>query len=120
MGVLEMERAWERARERLNSEAILEVSVIEVIKGGYRVDMDGHISFLPVSQVHPRFLTGELVGKTIPVKLVDVDEKINRCVCSNRKAMVEDENSTSRLADLKVGDIVQRIYSKSDSVWCFC
>jgi len=103
---LEMETAWERAREHLNSDTTIDVQVVEATKGGYRVSMKGQMSFLPVSQIHPRYLIGELIGKTIPVKLVDVDECKNRCVCSNRKAMVEGESATSTFLDLKVGDVV--------------
>merc|ERR550537_1838469 len=85
----------------------MEASVIEATKGGYRVEMEGIKSFLPISQIHPQYLIGQLIGKDIPVKLVDVDESKNRCVCSNRKALAEGENVTSTLANLKVGDVVQ-------------
>jgi len=104
---LEMEAAWDRAQEQLYSDIIIEVPVIDAIKGGYRVDMEGLISFLPISQIHPKYLASELIGKSIPVKLVDVDETKNRCVCSNRKAIAEDESAGSTLSDLKVGTIVQ-------------
>merc|ERR1712216_670425 len=83
------------------------MGVLEATKGGFRVCMEGQTSFLPVSQISPKYLNEELIGKTIPVKLVDVDESKNRCVCSNRKAITEDENVTSTLAEIKVGDIVQ-------------
>merc|ERR1712190_495300 len=95
------------AREQLYSGTILKVHVIDAIKGGYRVDMEGLISYLPISQIHPKYLASELIGKSIPVKLVDVDETKNRCVCSNRKAIAEDESAGSTLSDLKVGTIVQ-------------
>jgi small subunit ribosomal protein S1 len=104
---IEMEMAWERARERLNSGSIMDVSVTEAIKGGFRVCMDGQLSFLPVSQISPKYLNDELIGKIIPVKLVDVDETKNRCVCSNRKAIAEDGNAMSTLDAIKVGDVVQ-------------
>jgi len=104
---IDIELAWERAREQLNTGAILDVTVVEALKGGYRVDMGGQTSFLPISQINPKYLIGHLVGKTIPVKLIDVDESKNRCVCSNRKAIAEDECTSSTLAELKVGDVVQ-------------
>merc|ERR1711977_177711 len=103
---IEVELVWERARQFLEVDAILEVPIIEITKGGYRVDIGGFKSFLPVSQMHPQYMIGDLSGKTIPVKLVDVDETKNRCVCSNRKAMLEDENAASILADLSIGDVV--------------
>lgn len=46
------------------------------------------------------------MGKVISIKLIDVDESKNRCVCSNRKAMIDDESTASKLASLRVGDIV--------------
>lgn len=104
---IEIELGWERAREQLNTGATLDVTVVEAVKGGYRVDMGSQISFLPISQISPKYLIGELVGKTIPVKLIDLDESKNRCVCSNRKAIAEDECATSTLAELKVGDVVK-------------
>jgi len=104
---LEVEEAWKRSREQLKSGTILEVSVISSTKGGYRVEMKGHTSFLPISQIHPKYLAGDIIGRKIPVILVDVDKSKNRSVCSNRKALTEDENSTSTLADLNVGDIVK-------------
>merc|ERR1712113_634818 len=68
--------------------------------------MEGLISFLPISQIHPKYLASELIDKSIPVKLVDVETK-NRCICSNRKAIADDESTGSTLSDLKVGTIVQ-------------
>lgn len=103
---LETETAWESVRNHLQTDAILEVTVVEAIKGGYRLNVDGLRSFLPVSQIHPKHLIGQLIGKTIPVKLIDVDESKNRCVCSNRRAMAEDVDVASALANLKVGDVV--------------
>lgn len=103
---LELESAWEHARQQMQADAIIDVPVVMATKGGYRVDMGGLKSFLPMSQIHPQNLLGELMGKTIPVKLVDLDESKNRCVCSNRKAMVEDKDALSVLTDLKVGDLV--------------
>lgn len=103
---IETELAWESARQQMQTGAIIETLVVEATKGGYRVNLDGLKSFLPVSQISPQYLIGELVGKSIIVKLVDIDESKNRCVCSNRKAMVDDENTASMLTSLRVGDIV--------------
>merc|ERR1711988_458838 len=102
----EIEVAWERARQQLLTGEVENALVAEATKGGYRVDLGGFKSFLPVSQVHPQNLVGELVGKTIPVKVVDVDESKNRCVCSNRKARIEEDEAALTLETLSVGDLV--------------
>merc|ERR1711904_670804 len=44
----EIEVAWERARQRLLTEEIENALVVESTKGGYRVDLGGFKSFLPV------------------------------------------------------------------------
>merc|ERR1711907_584314 len=98
--------AWERARKQLLNGEVEDALVVEGTKGGYRVDLAGFKSFLPVSQVHPQNLVDELIGKTIPVKMVDVDESKNRCVCSNRKALANDNHAASTLESLSVGDVV--------------
>lgn len=103
---LETEVAWERVRNHLQADVTLDASVVEATKGGYRLDVEGLRSFLPVSQIHPQHIIGSIVGKVIPVKLIDVDETKNRCVCSNRRAMAENVDLASTLADLKVGDVV--------------
>jgi len=103
---LEREVAWDRVREQLRTDVIVESLIVETTKGGYKVDMEGINSFLPASQICPQYLIGEPVGKTVPVKLIDVDKSKNRCVCSNRKAMAESEDAIATLDDLKVGDVV--------------
>jgi len=103
---LEREDAWDRVREQMRTEVIIESLIVETTKGGYRVDMGGLNSFLPASQICPQYLIGEPIGKIIPVKLIDIDESKNRCVCSNRKAIAENEGAIATLAELKVGDVV--------------
>jgi ribosomal protein S1 len=71
---IEREVAWERVREQLRADVIVDSLILETTKGGYRVDMGGINSFLPSSQICPQYLIGEPVGKTVPVKLIDVDE----------------------------------------------
>lgn len=103
---LERRVAWDRVREELRTDVIIESVITETTKGGYRVDMKGLSSFLPASQICAQYLIGEPIGKSIPVKLIEVDESKNRCICSNRKAMAENEDAIGTLADLKVGDVV--------------
>jgi small subunit ribosomal protein S1 len=103
---LEMEAAWERARQQLDTGEVLQALVLEGTKGGYKVDIDGFKSFLPISQIHPQHLIDELSGKTIPVRMIDLDVSKNRCVCSNRKALSNDNNAASILETLSVGDVV--------------
>merc|ERR1712078_859837 len=40
------------------------------------------------------------MGKVIPVKLIDVDQSKNRCVCSNRRAMAENVDAFGAFVDL--------------------
>jgi len=104
---IEAKKAWKTAEKLAQGSQIVSATVYHVVKGGYRVDIDGFKSFLPGSLVHHTNLSEPLVGRTIPVKLIEVSEKKNRSVCSNRKAITDSEESQDLYGSLKVGDIVE-------------
>lgn len=77
---------WVFLEQSLADEASLSVKVREVTKGGLLVDVDGVYGFVPSSQVG-RELEGNLpaaVGKTLKVKVIEVDRAANRLVLSEK------------------------------------
>ena len=98
---------WTAMEEAMGSEEELAVRVKEVTKGGLLVDMDGVYGFIPTSQMGHE-LEGnqsQAVGKTLKVKVVEVDRALNRLVLSE-KAVSEAEEIEARkqaLSLVKVG-----------------
>ena len=76
-------------------------------RGGILVEVESLRGFIPQSHLAPRLALGdrdELIGQTLPVKFIEVDEEKNRLVASHRLAtdLVSGEG-------LDVGDVINGI-----------
>ncbi len=111
-------RAWERVETAHREGQILHAMVVDRVKGGLVVDL-GLRGFVPgshvdLSQVKGRRLEN-LVGESIPLKVIEVDRERNRVILSHRQA-VEEERARAReelFQTLREGDeregVVRRI-----------
>jgi small subunit ribosomal protein S1 len=87
-------RAWDDLEKAHNENTPVKGRVIERIKGGLRVDIDGIAAFLPGSQVDVRPLRNldSLRGKEIEAKVIKLNRKRSNVVLS-RKAVLEERNA---------------------------
>jgi small subunit ribosomal protein S1 len=87
-------RAWDDLEKAYEEGSSVKGVVIERIKGGLRVDIDGIPAFLPGSQVDVRPLRNldTLRGKTIEAKVIKLNRKRSNVVLS-RKAILEEQNA---------------------------
>ena len=98
---------WSSLEQALAEERILPVKVREVTKGGLLVDVDGVYGFVPSSQLG-REMEGNLpaaVGKTMRVKVIEVDRGQNRLVLSEKAVSeaTEIEEKRKALSAVKIG-----------------
>jgi predicted RNA-binding protein with RPS1 domain len=102
------EATWKRLSAAKESGDVLTGKVKSEIKGGLLLDVEGYRAFLPASQA--RVAKGEalttLVNTSIPLKVIDVDEKRKRLVVSQRRALDEARRTTRKalLQSLRVGE----------------
>lgn len=99
---------WERLVEARSAGTTVEGAVRTQVKGGLLVDIHGYRGFLPASQsglAKGAALDG-LVGKTLPLKVLDIDETRKRVVVSHRRAQQDERRAarTQLLQSLKVGE----------------
>jgi small subunit ribosomal protein S1 len=87
-------RAWDDLEKAFNEGTSVKGRVIERIKGGLRVDVDGIPTFLPGSQVDVRPLRNldSLRGREIEAKVIKLNRKRSNVVLS-RKAILEERNA---------------------------
>src|SRR4051812_11943629 len=87
-------RAWDDLEKAFNEGTSVKGKVIERIKGGLRVDVDGIPTFLPGSQVDVRPLRNldSLRGREIEAKVIKLNRKRSNVVLS-RKAVLEEKNA---------------------------
>lgn len=100
------ERRWDDLEEKLESEEEIGVEAIEVNRGGVICDYLGIRGFLPASQLSstPNQLT-DLIGKTINVKVIEVDRPTNRLILSQKGEEAKDlDKILPILAKFNIGD----------------
>ncbi len=87
-------RAWDDLEKAFNDGTSIKGRVIERIKGGLRVDVDGIAAFLPGSQVDVRPVRNldSLRGREIETKVIKLNRKRSNVVLS-RKAVLEERNA---------------------------
>ena len=118
------ERRWRELAEKSESGEILEAKVVEVNRGGVVVDV-GLRGFVPLSQLssvgaieRPREagLSGPvpeavraLLGKELPLRVIEVDSKRERLILSEKAALQElrRQRKARAASELKVGDVLE-------------
>ncbi|HST52500.1 MAG TPA: 30S ribosomal protein S1 [Pyrinomonadaceae bacterium] len=104
-------RAWDELEKAYREGAPVKGKVVERVKGGLRVDIDGVAAFLPGSQVDIRPIRNleSLRNQEIEAKVIKLNRKRSNVVLS-RKAILEQENEGKKgetLNNLEEGIIVE-------------
>jgi len=106
---------WERARQLLKSEDVVQVVVTGSNKGGVLVRWNRLEGFIPSSHLVSVNLSGghgtwdDLRDKELGVKVIEVDQDRRRLIFSEREAQKEwrAQQKARLLAELKEGDVVR-------------
>ncbi len=93
---------WQSLVEKMNKAEAVEVRGIEANRGGLVVEQDGLRGFIPSS--HLLSTPASSVGKTMEVKIIEVDKKMNRLVFSEREAHPEESRLPKVELSFKEGD----------------
>ena len=115
------EKGWESLEARHTAGEVFGVSAFDANKGGLLIEVDGIRGFLPVSQLsaenYPRVSGADkdeilhrlngLVGKTLNVRVLDINRRDNKLILSEKAAKRED--TESKVAKLAVGDTIEGI-----------
>ena len=109
---------WEKARELLKSQDAVDVRVSGYNKGGALVRWNRLEGFIPSSHLVSLNLSldrkdamQELIGSTLGVKVIEVDQDRRRLIFSEREAQKEwrARRKAKLLAELNVGDVVNGV-----------
>jgi 4-hydroxy-3-methylbut-2-enyl diphosphate reductase len=102
---------WEDINKALEDRTNLEVGVVKEVNGGVIAAMGEITGFIPMSQISDRYIetAADYVGKTLPVKVMRVDQKRNKVVFSH-KAVLNEERQKRMMEiwdTINVGDIIE-------------
>ena len=110
------EKDWLRAEELLASKAIVASDVIDYNRGGVLVAMGLIRGFIPASHLSlesqmaqdrsedPADRFQPLIGRTLQVKVIDIERRRNRLILSEKEAMRE-LRKDAILEELEVGEV---------------
>ena len=106
-------KAFAELVEKYNNGEYVEGVGKEVVKGGLICTVNGIRAFVPASQLSNRYVEkiGEFVGKTLKLKIIELDEQKKRIVCS-RRAVVKEENEARKAeawSKLAEGEVVKGV-----------
>lgn len=113
------ERNWQILKEKMEKGEIIGANVLKANKGGLMIEVYGIEAFMPVSQLssshYPRVEGGDkqkilqalnqLIGKTIKLKIIDLDPREKKLIASERAA--EEKKLKKALEKYKVGDVIE-------------
>lgn len=98
---IQYREAWDKVAARQTEDDVFEAEVIAVNRGGAICLVEGLRAFLPGSHLTGQLPTEDLIGQTLPLKFLEVNQEGNKLVVSNRRAVVEQQ-----MSDLSRGDII--------------
>lgn len=120
-----LEGDWQRASEMFEAEDVFEGKITNCNRGGVIVRVGRVRGFVPASQISSIRLSrsdseeerlerlGELIGKSLMFKIIELDRRRNRLILSERAAMREwrQDQKDRLLEELKEGEVRQGVVS---------
>ena len=103
------EESWIKLEKQFNDKEIVTGTIFNKVKGGFTVDLDGAVAFLPGSQVDVRPVRdiGPLMHSPQPFKILKMDRRRGNIVVSRREILeaTRAEQRTEIVARLAEGQI---------------
>lgn len=102
---VDIQKSWEKAREAFDKKTTVMVKVLREVKGGAAAQLEVLTIFIPYSQLSDKHVeVNEIVGDTVPVKIIEFEEGKN-IVASSRMVLEENKqkNKLSFWENLYVG-----------------
>jgi len=104
------EESWTKLEKAAESGERVMGTMVSIVKGGYTVDLDGAIAFLPRSQVDVRPIrdVGPLMNVLQPFEVLKMDRRRGNIVVSRRSVLEESraEQRTELVQNLEEGQEV--------------
>ncbi len=105
------EESWVRLEQKFNNKDQVEGIIFNKVKGGFTVDLDGAVAFLPGSQVDVRPVRdmGPLMNSPQPFKILKMDRRRGNIVVSRREVLeaTRAEQRSEIVAKLAEGQIIE-------------
>lgn len=107
---VDAEKAWDQLVKKYENKETFEAEIKDVVKGGLVVDL-GVRGFIPASLVESHFVEdfSDYNGKSLSLKIVELDKEKNRIILSHR-AVIEEEKGKQKqilLSSIQPGQVLE-------------
>ena len=103
-------QAWDKLKVKFESGEIFEAEIKDVVKGGLVVDL-GVRGFVPASLVEDHFVEDfeDYKGKTLRLKITELDKDKGRLILSHRAVLDEEKASKKQqvIQNINQGDVLE-------------
>src|SRR5215212_3976573 len=107
------EESWIKLEKAFENNERVQGVIFNQVKGGYTVDLDGAVAFLPRSQVDIRPVrdVGPLMGAPQPFQILKMDRRRGNIVVSRRTVLEESraEQRSELVANLEEGQVIEGV-----------
>jgi len=107
------EESWVRLEKAFNNAEKVDGVIFNQVKGGYTVDLDGAVAFLPRSQVDIRPVrdVSPLMGNPQPFQILKMDRRRGNIVVSRRTVLEESraEMRQELVQNLEEGQVIEGV-----------
>ena len=107
------EESWVRLEKAYEAKEKVSGTIFNQVKGGYTVDLDGAVAFLPRSQVDIRPIrdVGPLMGVLQPFEILKMDRRRGNIVVSRRTVLEETRTGQRQelVSNLEEGQIIDGV-----------
>jgi small subunit ribosomal protein S1 len=114
---------FDSLQDAFDMEIPVEGRVLELVKGGFRVDIQGQKAFCPISQIDSQFVQSgeEYVGKKLEFLITQLDQLGRNIVVSRKKVLQIQrvENEGLWMEKHNVGDVLSGIVTRLEAFGAF-
>ncbi len=107
------EESWVKLEKAFEAQERVQGMIFNQVKGGYTVDLDGAVAFLPRSQVDIRPVrdVSPLMGVPQPFQILKMDRRRGNIVVSRRTVLEESraEQRSELVANLEEGQVIEGV-----------
>jgi len=107
---------WDSCKTAYENKERVKGTMIECVKGGYKVDVNGVTGFMPLSlsELHPAYKHYLPKGAKIKAVIAEFSKDKQKLILSRKQVLEEDESvrRAQVLSEVKTGDILRVVVSK--------
>lgn len=107
------EEVWKELEQQVADNKVITGEIIERVRGGYTVDLNGVLAFMPSSQldINPIKDINAIMNKPMEFKIIKMDKLRSNLIVSHR-AILEGDRAEKRdeiIKNIKIGDTMEGI-----------